>query len=143
MNSWLWIICGFLLLGLEVVTPSGFILLFFGLGALTVGGLALLGLILQFNTQLFLFTAFSLVYLLLFRRFLNPKSEPKERVGDRSSMVGDIVVALEEIPAGAFGQVDARGTQWQAKNNSSEVIAVGQRCRVSAMDGVKLVIVKE
>ena len=143
MNSWIWIIFGFLLLGAEVVTPSGFILLFFGLGALTVGGMALLDLVIRFDIQLLLFTAFSLIYVLLFRRLLSPKTELRERVGDRSSLVGDVVVAVEEIPAAGFGTVEARGTQWQAKNNGSEPMIIGQRCIVTAMDGVKLIVVKE
>lgn len=143
MNSWIWIIFGFLLLGAEIVTPSGFILLFFGLGALTVGGIALLDLASRFDSQLLLFTAFSLLYVLLFRRLLSPKTEPRERVGDRSSLVGDVVIAIEDIPAGGFGKVEARGTQWQAKNSGSEPLGVGQRCVVTAMDGVKLIIVSE
>ena len=43
MIWWYWMVLGLLLLGLELATPGGFFLLFFGVGALLVGGLAIIG----------------------------------------------------------------------------------------------------
>ena len=42
MNWWLWLAGGLALVVAELVTPSGFFIIFFGLGALTVGVLATL-----------------------------------------------------------------------------------------------------
>ena len=40
----MWFACGLALMVAELATPSGFFIMFFGLGALTVGVLARLGL---------------------------------------------------------------------------------------------------
>ena len=43
MIWWYWLVLGLVLLGLELATPGGLLALFFGIGALLVGVLALLG----------------------------------------------------------------------------------------------------
>jgi membrane protein implicated in regulation of membrane protease activity len=45
MDWWLWLVAGFVLLVLELVTPSGFFIMFFGVGALVAGALAATGLV--------------------------------------------------------------------------------------------------
>ncbi len=39
MIWWYWVVLGLLLTGLELATPGGFFVIFFGVGALLVGGL--------------------------------------------------------------------------------------------------------
>ena len=58
---------GLVLMVIEVATPSGFFVMFFGLGALTVGVLSRLGIGGAPWLEWLLFTATSIVYLLLFR----------------------------------------------------------------------------
>ena len=43
MQWWLWLAVGLALIVAELVTPSGFFIIFFGLGALAVGVLAAVG----------------------------------------------------------------------------------------------------
>ncbi len=43
MVWWAWVLVGFLLLLGEILTPGGFFILFFGVGALVVGALGALG----------------------------------------------------------------------------------------------------
>ena len=44
MTWWTWLLLGLVLAALELATPGGFFILFFGLGAIVVGILELLGL---------------------------------------------------------------------------------------------------
>ncbi len=44
MPFWIWLILGLVLLAGELLTPGGFFIIFFGVGALAVGVLRLAGL---------------------------------------------------------------------------------------------------
>ncbi|MEZ5418680.1 MAG: hypothetical protein R2708_15255 [Vicinamibacterales bacterium] len=67
MPWWMWLAGGFVLLVLELVTPSGFFIMFFGAGAILTGVLTSAGLVTGVVGQWFTFTAMSVGALLLFR----------------------------------------------------------------------------
>src|SRR5262245_9659366 len=67
MAWWVWILVGLGLLGFEILTPGGFFVLFFGLGAIVVGALTGLGLTGPAWVQWLLFSLLSVGSLLLFR----------------------------------------------------------------------------
>ncbi len=138
----MWLAGGLVLLVIELVTPSGFFVMFFGLGALTVGVLARLDLVLQPWLQWLLFTAASLVYLLLFRGRLQARFEspPVQAV---ETLVGELAVPQERLLPGAVGRAETRGTGWTVRNDSQHTLEPGQRCRVVRIDGLLLGIVPE
>jgi inner membrane protein len=142
MEWWMWLAGGLILLVVELVTPSGFFVMFFGLGALTVGVLARLDVVLQPWLQWLLFTATSLVYLLLFRgrlqqRFETPPTPPVD------ALVGELAVPQERLLPGAVGRAETRGSSWTARNDGQHTLEPGQRCRVARVDGLMLGIVPE
>ena len=65
MTWWLWAFLGLFLLGGELVTPGGFYMLFFGIGALGVGALVGLDVIQSEWVSWLLFSAFSIGSLLI------------------------------------------------------------------------------
>jgi inner membrane protein len=134
MEWWLWLTGGLVLLVIELVTPSGFFVMFFGLGALTVGALARLGAVTEPWLQWLVFTATSLLYLLLFRGRLQDRVEEAPRNVD--TLVGELAVPRERIPPGEVGRVDLRGTLWNARNEATRLLEPGQRCRVTRVDGL-------
>ena len=69
----MWLAGGLVLLLIELATPSGFFVMFFGLGALTVGVLERLGAFEAAWFQWLVFTLTSVIYLLLFRGPLQKK----------------------------------------------------------------------
>lgn len=142
MESWHWLVGGLLLLVLELVTPSGFFIMFFGLGALTVGVLMVAGLVAGTALEWLLFTAFSLAYLGLFRRRVQQRLDqpPTDAV---DSLVGDLAVPQQRIEPGEVGRVEVRGAGWTARNMGPHAVTPGQRCRVSAVIGLELAIVPE
>jgi membrane protein implicated in regulation of membrane protease activity len=137
MDWWMWLAGGLLLMVVELVTPSGFFVMFFGLGALTVGVLAKLDAAGPAWLQWLLFTALSLVYLLLFRRKLQGRFEsaPPAPV---DSLVGAVAIAQERMLPGGVGRVETRGTVWTARNGTARPIEPGARCRVVRVDGLTL-----
>ena len=138
----MWVAGGMLLVVLELVTPSGFFIIFFGLGAITVGVLTQFAVITGWWIEWLLFTGFSIAYLVLFRqrlqsRFQNP---PPSTV---DSLVGVLAVAREPLQPGAVGRVEVRGAAWSARNTSALLIEIDQRCRVVGVDGLTLAVVAE
>jgi membrane protein implicated in regulation of membrane protease activity len=137
MDWWLWVLVGFGLLLLEMATPGGFFAIFFGIAAVLVGGLAWPGWAGPAWLQWLLFSAISVVGLLLFRaplmrHFKLDRSKPVD------SLVGEVAVVLEEVSPGGVGKAELRGTSWSARSDSSVPLTRGQRCRVERIEGLTL-----
>lgn len=138
MDWWLWVLIGLALLGLELFTPGGFYVMFFGVGALLVGILTGVGAGGPLWLQWLLFSVFSIVLLLLFRGRLvaMTRSATPDRVVD--SLEGEIATPLEDLAPGAVGKAELRGTAWSAHNGDTQPLTRGQRCRVARVDGLTL-----
>lgn len=137
----MWLGGGLVLLVIELVTPSGFFVMFFGLGGLTVGILARLGLVTADWAQWLTFTAISIGYLLLFRGQLKDRIEQPAPTVD--SLIGDLAVPRERIAPGEVGRVDLRGALWNARNESPNPLEAGQRTRVTRVDGLLVFVQPE
>jgi membrane protein implicated in regulation of membrane protease activity len=143
MPWWAWMLIGIALLAAEMLTPGGFYVLFFGLGALAVGLLGVAGFALDPALQWLLFAALSIVATLLFRKPLLARLQvgsPKARVDDLS---GETAVPVEAIAPGAVGRAELRGTTWSARNGGRRALAAGERCRVVRAEGLTLVLEAE
>lgn len=141
MIWWYWLLLGLLLLGAEMMTPGGFYILFFGLAALVVGAIAGSGLVEGDSAQWLLFSGIAIASLLVFRGPLLARINSGEADNpDVSSMVGEVAILIETLPAGAIGKVELRGTTWSARNAGSIPLNKGQRSKVTGMDGLTLQI---
>jgi membrane protein implicated in regulation of membrane protease activity len=144
MIWWYWVVLGLLLTGLELATPGGFFLLFFGIGALLVGGLASIGVGGPAWVQWLLFTVLSVAALVFFRTPLLRLMETRTpRSGDVDSLRGEVAVAMDGIPAGGLGRAQLRGTVWTARNLGTDPITPGERCLVTSVDGLTISIRRE
>ncbi len=144
MLWWYWITLGLILAMLELALPTSFFLLFFGVGALIVGLLALPGLARSALVQWLLFAAISVVSVLFFRgpllRRLHRDDWMRRPV---DALTEECATTLEEIAPGHIGRVELRGTAWSARNVGGAVLTKGQRCAVQRVDGLTLYIVPE
>ena len=135
---------GLMLLAAEMAAPGGFYILFFGLAALIVGALAALEWLNTAWLQWLLFSILSLISLFLFRNSLLVWMKAHEPVGqDVDSMVGETAVLTEDLPAGAVGKVELRGTTWSARNTGHTMLRKGHRARVERVDGLTLWIASD
>lgn len=122
-----WLIIGVMLLFLELAVP-GFVLFFFGLGALiTSAGAYLFDL--SLNWQLALFIVASLVSLFSLRNVIQRKflqTPPGEEEDDDVQLVtpGEKGVVSAAIEPPAEGRIKYSGTFWRA--TSDEIIAEGE-----------------
>jgi len=138
MDWWIWVLAGLALLALEVASPGGFYVLFFGVGALAVGLLAALGVAETLWLQGVLFTALSVASLLCFRRPILNKMRAHEPVGEVDTLVGASAVAQGKIVPGGFGKAELRGSTWNARNAGESTIGRDQLCMVERVDGLTL-----
>jgi membrane protein implicated in regulation of membrane protease activity len=138
----MWVVGGFVLAAIELATPSGFFIIFFGLAAITVGILARYNVIGSWWVEWMLFSVFSVAYLGLFRkrlqsRFQNPPSSTVD------SLVGALAITQEPLAPGVVGRVEVRGSTWSARNVGHVALETGQRARVASVDGLTLGVVPE
>lgn len=138
MTWWLWLLGGSALLALELMTPGGFYVFFFGVGAIAVGLLAALGFAGPFWMQWVLFALISIAALALFRRPMLRRLVLPHRTVD--TMIGEVAVAIADIETSGFGKAELRGSVWNARNQGDSNIAAGQRCRVERIDGLTLCV---
>ena len=138
MTWWIWLLFGLALLGAEALTPGGFFVLFFGVGALVVGGLVGLDLLRAPWAQWFLFSVISIVSLLIFRRPLLRWLRSRDRDVTVDTLEGEVAVLLEDLAPGGVAKVELRGTAWNAQTDGGRPLAKGQRCRVARVDGLTL-----
>jgi len=139
MIWWYWVLLGLALLAVEIVIPGGFYLLFFGLASLVVGAIVRMGWGGPAWFHWVLFSILSVVSLLLFRGPLLAKIKshtPENPPVD--TLIGEIVIPLENLPPGEIGKVECHGTIWTAKNGSSTSISKGQRSCVERIEGLML-----
>jgi membrane protein implicated in regulation of membrane protease activity len=143
MVWWYWMVLGLALLGAEMTTPGGFYILFFGLSALLVGTLAGLEIVNADWVQWLLFSALAIGSLLVFRGPLLARMSGRNAEADVDSMVGEVAIVLEALPAGAIGKAELRGTTWSTKNVGTTAFQKGQRGKVMKVDGLTLWITAE
>lgn len=139
MVWWLWVLLGLGLLSFEVLTPGGFFAVFFGLAALVLGALTGLGLAGPPWLQWLLFSGFSVAQVLLLRPPLlaRAKAAPKS-LAPMDSLVGEVAILLEDLPPGAVGKAELRGSGWTARSAEPKALAKGARCRVERVEGFTL-----
>ena len=138
LSWWVWLVAGLVFFILEAMSAGGLFLLFFGVGAVLIGLLDLLGIHLSFVVQGLVFVVFSVVSLLLFRERLLARFQshmPKSKV---DTLVGETAKALDDIPANGIGTAELRGASWTAHNLSDAVILQSGRCRVERVEGLTL-----
>lgn len=134
-----WLLLGLALLASEFFFP-GLVAAFFGIGALLVGLLTLLGVVETSGAQLILFAAFSLLALFglrrHFKRWLQGGEEDLATVDqDDAGFIGARVEVLTDFADG-FGAVLLNGAKWDAE--STEPLRAGEHAWVIDHRGIVL-----
>ena len=134
----MWLAGGLALVVAELATPSGFFIIFFGIGALAVGALAALGVVtVRAARSCCCSRAVGRVLLAFLRGRLQRllQTPPSSSV---DSLVGVLAMVQERMSPGVVGRVEVRGSMWAARNTSDVTLDPGQRARVAAVDGLTL-----
>jgi membrane protein implicated in regulation of membrane protease activity len=144
LSWWEWALIGLALLGAEVATPGAFFFLFFGLAGLIVAALTATGVTSEAAPQGLLFSIISVVLLALFRRPLVRRIGSTRGIAvGTETLVGEIAILLDDLPAGGVTKGELRGTSWSVRSRATTALGSGARCRVERVDGLTLWVFPE
>lgn len=139
MDWWIWILLGLALLLAELITPGGFYLLFFGVGAVIVGMMVALGIGGPAWLQIISLALLSLLSLWLFREKLLAKT--RRVVNDKvDTLIGETAVILDDLAVNGVGKAEMRGTSWNTRNIGDRPLRQGERCRVERVEGLTIFV---
>jgi membrane protein implicated in regulation of membrane protease activity len=136
----IWLITAVVLMVSEFIVP-GFVIVFFGIGALAASGVA------QFTeatlvTQGWIFVVVSVLSLLLGRRYckglLRGKQEISKGDADDDGVVGRVAVVTAAIEPPRTGSVEVNGVAWKAI--AERAIPVGTSVTVVKRDNITLTV---
>ena len=139
MAWWIWVLLGFALLALELLT-TGIHLGFFAIGAFVVSLLVALGVGGPVWLQFLLFSVISIALLVVLRQPIVRRLRESGTKKDVDAVVGQTALAIGDISAGQFGRAELRGSSWAARNIGNSSITNGQRCVVEKVDGLTLFV---
>ena len=137
--AWLWLYAGLFLMLAEILAP-GFVIFFFGLAAMSVGGLRFaFGEAFTPTWQLAAFSAFSILYLVVLRRYMR-KAVLGEQEGTQTDFnnecvgrVGQVTTALEPPKTGRVMVGEGEGTAC-----AEGAISAGTDVRVVARENLTM-----
>lgn len=138
-----WLLFGLLLIGAEFLIP-GFVIFFFGVGALLVAGITLLlpFLTSNFIAQGIIWLVSSISSLGFLRKFFSKTFKGKQiEAGDEDEFIDKKVLVLEDIIKNKEGRVKFQGTSWKAIAYNEE-IKKGDMAQIIKKKNLTLIVTK-
>ena len=138
---WLWLILAVILMIIEAMTV-GLTCIWFAVGALAAMVLAFLKVGLP--AQVVVFFAVSIVLLATTRKIFVNKLKTGSEKTNTEALIGEEGVVIEDVRPHEVGIVKVKGQEWSAVAPDNEtVIEKGETITVSAIEGVKLIVIKK
>ena len=140
----LWLGSGIFLMAIEFLVP-GLVMVFVGLGSLTVVFGMHFGYIDGILQQFITFFISSIIYLLTLRflvlRFFTSVTR-KENIDEDEEVMGSIVELVADINSGEFGRVEHSGSSWQARAEGDQTILKGEQVKIIGRDNITWMVKK-
>jgi len=136
-----WFLFGVGLLIAEA-TLSGFVALFFGIGAVAAGVAALAGL--QLPAQIITMAIVSLLGIIFGRKILVSRVKVNKDVVKTNvdAMIGKEGIVINKIPSHGKGRILCNGENWSAESVAGIEIAEGEKVVIREIRGVTAVVEK-
>ena len=130
------------MIAVEFLVP-GLVMVFVGLGALTVALGMHFGHVDGVLEQFITFFVGSIIYLLTLRflvlRFV-PSASRKENIDEDEEVMGSIVELVVDINPGEFGRVEHSGSTWQARADGDQTILKGEQVKIIGRDNITWIV---
>ena len=140
----LWLGSGIFLMAIEFLVP-GLVMVFVGLGSLTVALGMHFGYIDGILQQFITFFISSIIYLFTLRflvlRFV-PSVTRKENIDEDEEVMGSIVEIVADINSGESGRVEHSGSTWQARAEGNQTILKGEQVKIIGRDNITWIVQK-
>lgn len=138
-----WGLGAFLILA-EFILP-GLVVVFVGIGAITVAILGHYGLVEGVLPQLLAWFISSTIYCFTLRIIvirLYPSDSMVVNVDEDAELIGKIVSVVSDIDAENAGRIAHSDTTWPAKTDASEIFKVGDKVKIIGRDNLTFKVVK-
>lgn len=135
---WIWMGAGILLIAAEIVVP-GFFILWFGIGAIVAGVLALVGFgaAVQWTTFVVVSGGLLVLSYRIVQR-ITKRQAPGIGANRLLGMRGPITIAVDNLKG--TGHVRLGGELWRAESRSDVKIHIGSVVEVVAVEGIRVVV---
>ena len=140
----LWLSSGIFLTAIEFLIP-GLVMVFVGLGSLTVVLGMYLGYINGIIPQFITFFLSSIFYLTTLRFLvlrLVPTDRRKENVDQDEEVIGSIVEIIIDIEPGKLGRIEHSGSSWQARAEKDQTILKGEKVKITGRSNITWIVQK-
>jgi len=131
-------------MAIEFLVP-GLVMVFVGLGSLTVVFGMHFGYIDGILQQFTTFFISSIIYLLTLRflvlRFV-PSVTRKANIDEDEEVMGSIVELVADINSGEFGRVEHSGSSWQARAEGDQTILKGEQVKIIGRENITWIVQK-
>jgi membrane protein implicated in regulation of membrane protease activity len=139
IQFWLWLWVGAaVVLGIGEMVTAGFFLLPFAIAAVVSAILALLGV--HWIVQLVAFAVFSVIALVLIRRFAKKDEDVMHPVGAKRYVEAKGTVIEQIDPSTGEGKVRIETEEWRATTDLDEIIPAGTPIVVMTVRGSRMVV---
>jgi membrane protein implicated in regulation of membrane protease activity len=145
MNAFWWFIAALALFALEIIVP-GFVIMWFGVGALAAALLDLLG-VHDLIWQVIVFAIVSLIGVgmsrTLFKNFFMRRSPGSKLKTNADALIDKNGVVTEQIDNSlSKGRIYVEGQDWSARSENGEIIEPDTKVRIIKYEGVRLYVEK-
>lgn len=140
----LWLGFGLFCIITEFLLP-GLVMVFIGLGSLTVVLGIHLGYVDGLYSQFITFFISSVIYLITLRFLILhfvPTNTHKEDIDEDRQAVGTVVEVIENISAGKLGRIQYSESTWQAKTEDQSAILKGEKATIVGRDNITWIVKK-
>ena len=140
----LWLGFGLFCIVSEFLLP-GLVMVFVGLGSLTVALGMHFGYIDSVTHQFILFFVSSLIYLITLRFLVLhfvPTNTRKVDIDEDHQAIGSVVEVIEDITAQNPGRIEYSESTWQAKVEEETTILKGEKAKIIGRDNITWIVQK-
>lgn len=140
----LWLVFGIFCIISEFLLP-GLVMVFIGLGSLTVVLGMQLGYLDGIYSQFITFFLSSIIYLITLRFFILrfvPSDSRKEDIDEDRQDIGSVVKVIEDILVGEIGRIEYNQSSWQARIKGGRIILKGEQATIIGRENITWVVEK-
>jgi membrane protein implicated in regulation of membrane protease activity len=140
----LWLSFGLFCIVSEFILP-GLVMVFIGLGSLTVALGIHLGYLSSIYSQFIIFFVSSIIYLITLRFIVLhfvPTATRKDDIDEDREAIGTVVEVIEDISPGQQGRIQYSESSWQAKVEDDRVILKGEKATIIGRDNITWIVKK-
>ncbi|MBL6988226.1 MAG: NfeD family protein [Bacteriovoracaceae bacterium] len=142
--KWFWWILGSVLVLAEFLLP-GLVVVFVGLGALTVAALNYFGFVTTIIPQFLTWFVSSIIYCFTLRLLvikIYPSDVVKQNSDEDQDVVGQIALVTQMISENKSGRIKHSDSTWPARTSDGSSVETGQSVKIIGRDNLTWIVEK-